>query len=54
MEAEAGFESPFPQRYDVKSVPFPGRTGTCHGVEILPDARKGVCDVRGDGLPAGR
>jgi gamma-glutamyltranspeptidase/glutathione hydrolase len=53
VEVESGYESPSPSGYDIESVPFPGRTGTCHGVEILPEARKGVCDVRGDGLPAG-
>lgn len=53
VEVEAGYEAPAPQGYETESVPFPGRTGTCHGVELLPEARKGVCDVRGDGLPAG-
>jgi gamma-glutamyltranspeptidase/glutathione hydrolase len=53
VEVETGYESSAPSGYDVELVPFPGRTGTCHGVEILAKARKGVCDVRGDGLPAG-
>jgi gamma-glutamyltranspeptidase/glutathione hydrolase len=53
VEVETGYESPMPSGYDAQSVPYPGKTGTCQGVEILPEARKGVCDVRGDGLPAG-
>lgn len=37
--------------YDVRRLPFPGRTGVCQGVEELGSAKKAVCDVRGDGLP---
>jgi gamma-glutamyltranspeptidase/glutathione hydrolase len=53
VEIEAGFDSSALKGYSVGSVEYPGRTGTCHGVEILPKARKGVCDVRGDGMPNG-
>jgi len=53
VEVEAGYEPQLPLGYEVAPAPYPGRTGTCHGVEILPDSRKGVCDVRGDGFPAG-
>lgn len=53
VDVEAGYESPTPPGYDALSGPYPGRSGTCHGVEILRDSRKGVCDVRGDGLPTG-
>jgi len=52
VEAEAGYESQ-PSGYDVKVVEYPGGTGACQGVEVLPAARKAVCDIRGDGLPSG-
>ena len=53
VEVEAGYEPPLPSGYDAVPTPYPGRTGTSHGVEILPNSKKGVCDVRGDGFPAG-
>ena len=53
VEVETGYESPAPPGYEVTVGPYPGRAGTCHAVEILRGAKKGVCDVRGDGLPAG-
>lgn len=36
------------------SVGYPGPTGVAQGVQVLADSLKGVCDVRGEGLPAGR
>jgi gamma-glutamyltranspeptidase/glutathione hydrolase len=40
--------------YDIKSLPYPGRTGVAQGVLIKNrKLRVGVCDVRGDGLPMG-
>ncbi|MDV3292876.1 MAG: gamma-glutamyltransferase family protein [Nitrososphaerales archaeon] len=51
--AEAGYEPLAHSRYDVENLPHPGRTGACQAVEMLPKARKGVCDVRGDGFPTG-
>lgn len=53
LEVEDGYPSSVPPGYDAKPMAFPGRTGTCHGVEVLDEARKGVCDVRGEGIPAG-
>lgn len=50
---ESGYESLTPSRYDVENVAHPGRTGVCQAVDLLPDAMKAVCDVRGDGIPAG-
>lgn len=46
--AEAGLPG-----YDVERLPYPGRTGVCHAVQPLARAKKAVCDVRGDGTPAG-
>ncbi len=51
--AEAGFEPQTDSDYDMEMMPYPGRTGVGQAVEVLPKARKGVCDVRGDGLPTG-
>lgn len=51
--AEAGYPVQGLARYDVEELPHPGRTGVCQGVQVLERARKAVCDVRGDGIPAG-
>jgi gamma-glutamyltranspeptidase/glutathione hydrolase len=53
VQVEAGFETPSLPSYDFTKVLYPGGSGTCHGIEILTESKKGVCDVRGDGLPAG-
>lgn len=53
VELETGYEQSIPAGYDAQTVQYPGETGTCHGVEVLPESKKAVCDVRGDGLPAG-
>ncbi len=53
VEVEAGYDLPQGTKYIFNQGPYPGRSGTCHGVEILSQSKKGVCDVRGDGLPAG-
>jgi gamma-glutamyltranspeptidase/glutathione hydrolase len=50
---EGGYELPQGRDYEIQSLPMPGRTGVCHAVEITNSYRKGVCDVRGDGIPAG-
>lgn len=34
-------------------VAYPGPTGVTQGVELMEGCLKGVCDVRGEGLPAG-
>jgi gamma-glutamyltranspeptidase/glutathione hydrolase len=49
---ESGYETP-EGGYEIQRLPMPGRTGVCQAVEILKRYRKGVCDVRGDGIPAG-
>lgn len=53
MIIESGYDSLRSLPYKTKRIPHPAGTGVCQGVEILPRARKAVCDVRGDGLPAG-
>jgi gamma-glutamyltranspeptidase/glutathione hydrolase len=50
---EEGYETPPGTGYDVKMQPMPGHTGVCHAVETGDRLRKAVCDVRGDGAPAG-
>ena len=50
---EDGYELPEGGAFDVQSLPMPGRTGVCHAVEISDGYRKAVCDIRGDGIPAG-
>ncbi len=50
---ENGYELPEDGTYEVQKLPMPGRTGVCQAVEVQDSYRKGVCDVRGDGLPAG-
>jgi len=35
------------------SLPYPGPTGVAQGAERMSECVKGVCDVRGEGLPSG-
>ncbi|MDA4128586.1 MAG: gamma-glutamyltransferase family protein [Thaumarchaeota archaeon] len=39
--------------FQPEEVAHPGKTGVAQGVEVAGNVRKGVCDVRGDGEPAG-
>ena len=50
---ENGFELPRDGGYKIESLPMPGRTGVSQAVEVGDHYRKAVCDVRGDGAPAG-
>jgi gamma-glutamyltranspeptidase/glutathione hydrolase len=50
---ERGYDLPSSGSFDIQSLPMPGRTGVCQAVEIGDNYRKAVCDVRGDGIPAG-
>lgn len=50
---EEGFELPSEGTYEIQKLPHPGRTGVCQAVELGDGYRKAVCDVRGDGVPAG-
>lgn len=50
---EDGYELPGDGTYEIQTLPHPGRTGVCQAVELGDGYRKGVCDVRGDGTPAG-
>jgi gamma-glutamyltranspeptidase/glutathione hydrolase len=50
---EDGFELPLKGGFQVQRLPMPGKTGVCQAVEVGDGYLKGVCDVRGDGAPAG-
>jgi gamma-glutamyltranspeptidase / glutathione hydrolase len=50
---EKGYELPMDGSYKIETLPMPGRTGVSQAVEIGDHYRKAVCDVRGDGAPAG-
>jgi gamma-glutamyltranspeptidase/glutathione hydrolase len=50
---EDGYELPVDRKLEVQRLPMPGRTGVCQAVEIAANYRKAVCDLRGDGIPAG-
>ena len=47
------FENPDALYHQVELLDYPGATGVAHGVEVLDEGKKGVCDVRGDGIPLG-
>ena len=53
LVVEEGYAAPDSPSYDVQMVPGQGRTGVCNGVEVRGRVRKAVCDLRGDGIPAG-
>jgi len=50
---EEGYELPEGGAFEVQGLPMPGRTGVCQAVEVSDGYRKAVCDIRGDGIPAG-
>ncbi len=50
---ENAFENPDALYHQVELLDYPGATGVAHGVELLGEGKKGVCDVRGDGIPMG-
>jgi gamma-glutamyltranspeptidase/glutathione hydrolase len=50
---ESGIETEGLSSLIVKHLPHPGSTGVAHGVEVSGRGKKAVCDVRGDGMPAG-
>ena len=52
LRVEAGYSSLDLLDYEINLLPYPGRVGVAHGVEAKEGIRKGVCDVRGDGIPA--
>ena len=50
---EEGYGLPHDGAYDIRRLPLPGETGKCQAVELGGSYKKAVCDVRGDGIPAG-
>ena len=57
---EKGFENQLELGRQIRLLDYPGPkgvahgpTGVAHGVEVLDEGKKGVCDVRGDGIPMG-
>ena len=50
---ENGYKLPSGGGYEIQSLPMPGRTGVCQAVEVADGWKRAVCDVRGDGIPAG-
>jgi gamma-glutamyltranspeptidase/glutathione hydrolase len=50
---EAGYEEYASPRYNVRRLPMLETTNVCQAVESSARLRKAVCDVRGDGIPAG-
>ena len=52
LKAEAGYSGLDTLGYRVHLLPYPGGTGVAHAVEVNKSTKTGVCDVRGDGVPA--
>jgi gamma-glutamyltranspeptidase/glutathione hydrolase len=50
---ESGFTGLDRIPFNKELVEYPGRTGVAQAVEIINDAKKAVCDIRGEGLPLG-
>jgi len=53
LMVEDGYELPEDGTYVIQKLPMPGRTGVCQAVEVSGRRRVAVCDIRGDGVPAG-
>jgi len=51
--AEEGYELPAVGQYAIEHLPMHGRTGVCQAIEVSARGLRAVCDVRGDGIPAG-
>jgi gamma-glutamyltranspeptidase/glutathione hydrolase len=51
--AEEGYDLPSDGAYTVRKLPMPGKTGVGQAVEVSGSRRIAVCDLRGDGVPAG-
>lgn len=50
---EEGYTAPSDGAYEIQKLPMPGRTGVCQAIEVSKGFKRAVCDVRGDGIPAG-
>ncbi len=53
LMVESGYEELGTSRYSVQRLAMPGRTGVCQAIESKGTLKKAVCDVRGEGIPAG-
>lgn len=53
LRVEDGYARVETIKMKVVKLPYPGETGVAQGVERMADCVKGVCDIRGEGLPAG-
>jgi len=50
---ESGFTDLSSLRPDWELLDYPGPTGVAQAIEVSDGAKKGLCDIRGDGLPFG-
>jgi gamma-glutamyltranspeptidase/glutathione hydrolase len=53
VTVEEGFDGLDRLRMRHEVIGYPGATGVAQGVEVMEECVKGVCDVRGEGLPVG-
>jgi gamma-glutamyltranspeptidase / glutathione hydrolase len=53
LKIEAGFQPASVRGLKTESLPYPGGTGVAQGVQLSQESMKGVCDIRGEGLPSG-
>lgn len=53
MLIESGFSDLSSLRLDWEPLDYPGPTGVAQAIEISDGVKKGLCDIRGDGLPFG-
>lgn len=53
VRVEEGYQGVAGLRMRHESIGYPGATGVAQGVQVMKEALKGVCDIRGEGLPAG-
>jgi gamma-glutamyltranspeptidase/glutathione hydrolase len=53
LMVERGYALSKVQENQLQVLDYPGATGVAQGVEVSQTAKRGVCDIRGDGLPIG-
>jgi len=50
---ERGYRLGEGSAHGLRLVDYPSRQGVAQGIELTPAGKKAVCDIRGDGAPAG-
>jgi gamma-glutamyltranspeptidase/glutathione hydrolase len=53
LMVESGYQDYVTSRFDLQKLSMPDRTGVCQAIDVRGSTQTAVCDVRGEGVPAG-